>query len=370
MAAEREGHVDALGPGGAPLVVQPRRRRASVPLERDVGQRVTSPEAERLVERLQRLVELVRGDRGARRAKKLGEARGVQIAGVALDGVPGRAGDDHRRVAERASEPRHVLVHHVPGARGRLLTPDGVDQRVDRHDLADVQQQDAEQRSLAATRQVHTATVDQRLERAENPKGDLRHGTNQDRTAATGLPACDGAAMERRWSGSAPSSGPCAHSQSSSPRLFAATALGRHAWARGARATPPLNTPSQSRASAPGRCSSITRMTWAREPTRSPWLATSEPRPLDVSPASPPFPSHPQLQHTSSRWISSQRRLASLYARTWVHIYDTIDAARTPAQRATLAARLQELVHAPDPLKLAAGRLELELHVPDCTGGG
>ena len=78
----------------------------------------------------------------------------------------------------------------------------------------------------------------------------------------------------------------------------------------------------------------------------------------------------PELQHTSSRWISSQRRLASLYARTWVRIYDTIDAARTPAQRATLAERLEKLVHAPDPLKLAAGRLELELHVPDCTGGG
>jgi hypothetical protein len=81
----------------------------------------------------------------------------------------------------------------------------------------------------------------------------------------------------------------------------------------------------------------------------------------------------PELQDTSSRWISSQRRLASLYARTWVQIYDTIDAAdaaRTPAQRATLAESLKELVHAPDPLKLAAGRLELELHVPDCTGGG
>ena len=78
----------------------------------------------------------------------------------------------------------------------------------------------------------------------------------------------------------------------------------------------------------------------------------------------------PELQYTSSRWISSQRRLASLYARTWVQIYDTIDAARTPAQLTTLAARLQELVHAPDPLKLAAGRLELELQVPDCTGGG
>jgi hypothetical protein len=59
-----------------------------------------------------------------------------------------------------------------------------------------------------------------------------------------------------------------------------------------------------------------------------------------------------------------------MYARTWVRIYDTIDAANTRAQKATLAERLEKLVHAPDALKLAARRLELELHVPDCTGGG
>ena len=77
-----------------------------------------------------------------------------------------------------------------------------------------------------------------------------------------------------------------------------------------------------------------------------------------------------ELQQTSSRWISSRRRLAALYARLWVRMYDTIDAARTPAQRAGLPRRLDKLVHAPDRLKLAAGRLELQLHVPDCTGGG
>ena len=77
-----------------------------------------------------------------------------------------------------------------------------------------------------------------------------------------------------------------------------------------------------------------------------------------------------ELRRLNSRWISSQRRLASLYARLWVRIFDTIDAARTPAQKATLSEQLKALVHAPDPLKLAAGRLELQLHVPDCTGGG
>ena len=77
-----------------------------------------------------------------------------------------------------------------------------------------------------------------------------------------------------------------------------------------------------------------------------------------------------ELQRTSSRWISSQRRLAAMYARIWVRIYDAIDAARTREQRATLPSRLEQLVQAPDNLRRAARRLELELRVPDCTGGG
>ena|SRR5215470_12966122 len=78
----------------------------------------------------------------------------------------------------------------------------------------------------------------------------------------------------------------------------------------------------------------------------------------------------PELQSTSSRWIASQRRLAAMYARIWVRINDAIDGARTPAQKATLPKRLERLVHMPDRLRHAAGRLELALAVPDCTGGG
>ena len=79
----------------------------------------------------------------------------------------------------------------------------------------------------------------------------------------------------------------------------------------------------------------------------------------------------PELRGINSRWISSQRRLApKLRRETWVRIYDAIDSALTPAQQAALPERLHRLVHAPDRLRLAAGRLELELHVPDCTGGG
>ena len=78
----------------------------------------------------------------------------------------------------------------------------------------------------------------------------------------------------------------------------------------------------------------------------------------------------PELASISSRWISSQRRLAESYAENWVRIYDAIEAASTPDQQAALPGVLHQLVHAPDPLRIAAGRLELKLHVPDCTGGG
>ena len=78
----------------------------------------------------------------------------------------------------------------------------------------------------------------------------------------------------------------------------------------------------------------------------------------------------PELQNTNSRWIDSERRLAALYATTWVRIYDTIDATHTPAQRTTLPKRLEKLIHAPDTLKSTARQFELDLHVPDCTGGG
>jgi hypothetical protein len=76
------------------------------------------------------------------------------------------------------------------------------------------------------------------------------------------------------------------------------------------------------------------------------------------------------LRSLDERWIAMERRLAATYARLWVQIYDTIDQANTAAQKAALPAQLELLVHAPDMLKHAAGRLELVLRIPDCTGGG
>ena len=100
--------------------------------------------------------------------------------------------------------------------------------------------------------------------------------------------------MERRWSGSGARSADANLPDRGRhcPRRVDArrnTGAGR----AGARRPRPPSTPLRSRGSVPARCSSTVRMRWAPDPTRSRSQTTSEPRQLDVSPASPPFPSHP-----------------------------------------------------------------------------
>lgn len=78
----------------------------------------------------------------------------------------------------------------------------------------------------------------------------------------------------------------------------------------------------------------------------------------------------PPQPHLTTRWLSLEQRLAALYASSYVRIYDAIDAARTPIQRARLPGILRSLLDSPDALRAAAVTLEQRLQVPDCTGGG
>lgn len=76
---------------------------------------------------------------------------------------------------------------------------------------------------------------------------------------------------------------------------------------------------------------------------------------------------HPRL---SNRWLDLERRLAAVYASSYVRIFEAIDAAKTPRQRARLPRTLGRLLHAPDAIRRRTQSLESRLHVPDCTGGG
>ncbi len=68
-------------------------------------------------------------------------------------------------------------------------------------------------------------------------------------------------------------------------------------------------------------------------------------------------------------WIAVERRLVETYAATYLQIWDEIERANSPAQRAALPRALRALIARPDNLQHQAGRLELLLRVPDCTGG-
>ena len=78
----------------------------------------------------------------------------------------------------------------------------------------------------------------------------------------------------------------------------------------------------------------------------------------------------PPQRRLSVRWLALEQRLAAVYAKNFVAIYDAIAAAESPQQRAELPEVLRHLLHAPDGLRDKTANLEWRLRVPDCTGGG
>jgi len=78
----------------------------------------------------------------------------------------------------------------------------------------------------------------------------------------------------------------------------------------------------------------------------------------------------PPQERLAVRWVRLERRLAAVYARSYLRTYEAIAAAKTPRQNARLPRLLGKLLHAPDALRKTTARLERHLQVPDCTGGG
>ena len=81
------------------------------------------------------------------------------------------------------------------------------------------------------------------------------------------------------------------------------------------------------------------------------------------------LPAPPTQRALAARWLGIERRLAAVYATSYLGIFDVIAAAETPEQQTQAATLLGKLLHAPDRLSQTAARLEEELQVPDCTGG-
>jgi hypothetical protein len=82
------------------------------------------------------------------------------------------------------------------------------------------------------------------------------------------------------------------------------------------------------------------------------------------------LPIRPPQRRLSVRWLALEQRLAAVYARSFVAIYDAIAVAESPQQRNELPKVLRRLLDAPDRLREMTTNLERRLRVPDCTGGG
>ena len=82
------------------------------------------------------------------------------------------------------------------------------------------------------------------------------------------------------------------------------------------------------------------------------------------------LPEPTATRRRTATWLTLERRLVKLYAANYVRIWNAIERAKTARQRAGLPAVLRALIDEPRRLERRAAAIELELGLPDCTGGG
>jgi hypothetical protein len=136
-----------------------------------VGQRRPTPQPERLPEMRGRGRGRARGQRRPARVEVAPNAVEIQSAGLDLQQIAGRPGDEHV-ASEHLAQRRHIHLHKLGRRRRRSLAPELVDDPVAGHDLVRVEQQQREQCPLLRRPELDLRTVDHRLERAENPELD------------------------------------------------------------------------------------------------------------------------------------------------------------------------------------------------------
>ena len=137
-----------------------------------VGQRLALPQRQRVAQESARA--LPRGpDGGVRSRAELGEPAQVELVRTDLNEVAGGDGDDPRRFRfKQAAQPFYVTLNGVAGAGGRRGVPQGLRQRLPRHDLPGPEQQGREHDPFLG-RQPDELIPDFRADRPE--KREPRH---------------------------------------------------------------------------------------------------------------------------------------------------------------------------------------------------
>ena len=146
-----------------------------------------------------------------RRASSSGELRELaDIQRLAADSsrYPGGRVSIGETSTRAVSQPGDVLVNHVLRTGRARLAPEAVDQALDGHHLADVEQQDGEDRPLPPSAERNDTLVERDLERTQDPEHGLhraprisrRHDSRylgSDRPANTGVEVSAGQSPRR-----------------------------------------------------------------------------------------------------------------------------------------------------------------------------
>jgi hypothetical protein len=109
---------------------------------------------------------------------KAREAGDVDRLGLELDGVAGRAGHQHP-LRQQLAQPGHVDVDHLHRRLRNVVTPQVIDEPVDRDRPVGIDQQPREQGSLPPAAEFDGHTAAARLERAEDSESHVRRPSYQ-----------------------------------------------------------------------------------------------------------------------------------------------------------------------------------------------
>jgi hypothetical protein len=153
--------LEARDPQLLEMVALGRRERL-----RELGQRRSAPDRERLAQARGRLLRLPRLERDAPLAPQPVEPHAVDRLRIDLHEVAGRSRDEHA-ARQRLAQLRDVDVDHLHRAAGHGRAPQVVHQPIDRHRPVGVEQQPRQQGPLPQRADVHRHAAFDHLERPE-----------------------------------------------------------------------------------------------------------------------------------------------------------------------------------------------------------
>ncbi len=168
VLADREPRLGLLLEEDEPELLEPRDLLLRERLVAELRERLAAPEAERLVEQLRAPRRLAR----ARLVDERTHARGVELVRFEPDDITGRPRLDHVR-PERLPQLRDEILERRDRRCGRIAAPQHLDEPVDRHDPARVEEERREQRALLGPAERDRFSFCARFERAED--GEIDH---------------------------------------------------------------------------------------------------------------------------------------------------------------------------------------------------